>query len=83
MVDGRTDEINRIMPFYKSIGLPVSYKNLDTSEEEMEGVIQKAVDVPDLNVSAFPVTKEMLWEAVRKLEAHEKELKYRKKLTYK
>lgn len=72
MVDGKTDEINRIMPFYKSIGLPVSYKNLDTSEEEMEGVIQKAVDVPDLNVSAFPVTKEMIWEAVRKLEAYEK-----------
>ena len=72
MVDGKTYEINRIMPFYKSIGLPVSYKNLDTSEKEMKGVIQKAVDVPDLNVSAFPVTKEIIWEAVRKLEAYEK-----------
>lgn len=38
----------------------------------MKGVIQKAVDVPDLNVSAFPVTKEIIWEAVRKLEAYEK-----------
>ena len=41
-------------------------------KEEMENVIQKAIEVPDLNVSAFPVTKEMIWEAVKKLENYEK-----------
>lgn len=72
MVDGRTDEIDRIMPFYKGIGLPTSYKDLDAADNEMEQVVQKAIAVPDLTVSAFPVTREMIWDAINKVENYNK-----------
>ena len=72
MLDGRTEELDRILPFYKSIKLPTSYKDLEAKDEEMEGVLKKAVDLPDMNVAAFKITKEMLEDAIKKIEAYGK-----------
>jgi len=72
MIDGKTEEIDRILPFYRSINLPTSYKDLEAKDEEMEGVVQKAVDVPDMDVAAFKISKDMVWDAIRKTEAYGK-----------
>lgn len=72
MIDGRTDEIDRIMPFYKSIGLPTSYKDLEARDDEMEGVVKKASELQDIVVSAFDVTRDVIWNGIRKIENYRK-----------
>lgn len=70
MLDNDTKEIDKLLPFYKSIGLPVSYKAFNVTREEMEGVLDKASQVNDVKVAAFTVTRELLADAVDRLEEY-------------
>ena len=72
MLDNKLGEIDKLLPFYRSIGLPTSYTDVEANKESMEGVMKKASEVPDINVAAFPINKAMLWDAVNKLEDYVK-----------
>lgn len=70
MLDNNTKEIDKLLPFYREIGLPTSYKDFGVTREEMEGVLQKASEVNDVKVAAMNITKDKLAEAVDRLEKY-------------
>ncbi|MDR1834288.1 MAG: iron-containing alcohol dehydrogenase family protein [Fusobacteriaceae bacterium] len=71
MVDNRKDEINKLLPFYKSIDLPVTYKAFDATPEQIETkVLPKAASVNDIKVAAFPVDINVLRKGINDYEAY-------------
>ncbi|WP_308007840.1 iron-containing alcohol dehydrogenase family protein [uncultured Fusobacterium sp.] len=70
MLDNNTKEIDKLLPFYKEIRLPTSYKDFGVTREEMEGVLQKASEVNDVKVAAVNITKDKLADAVDRLEEY-------------
>lgn len=69
-MDNRYDEIDKLLPLYRSIDLPTSYKKFGLELSEMGGVFDKASSVKDVEVSAYEVTREMIYKAVVDLEKY-------------
>ncbi|KGN02169.1 glycerol dehydrogenase [Clostridium novyi A str. 4570] len=70
MLDNKFEIIDKLLPFYKEVGLPTKLADLDVTLDELDGVLEKAVSVPDLNSVAFEVNKENLHKAVLDLEKY-------------
>ena len=70
MLDNKFEIIDKLLPFYKEVGLPTKLSDLDVTLDELDGVLEKAVSVPDLNSVAFEVNKENLHKAVLDLEEY-------------
>lgn len=70
MLDGKVEELDKLLKFYKEINLPTSYKCFGVEWEEMAGVFEKAISVNDVKVAAIEVTKEKLVQAVKDLEKY-------------
>ncbi len=68
MLDKKYQEIDKLIPFYKNIGLPTTYRAFNVDQNDMEKVIDRASAVNDVKVAAFPITKEFLTDAVYNLE---------------
>ncbi|KEH97964.1 iron-containing alcohol dehydrogenase family protein [Clostridium massiliodielmoense] len=73
MLDNKLEVIDKLFPFYKEVGLPTKLADLDVSLDELDGVLEKAVSVPDLNSVAFKVHEYNLRKAVLELEKYNEE----------
>ncbi len=69
-MDGQDAELNRLYPFYKKISLPTCLKDIDVTcdRDYLENVLEKAVNAPDMQKMPYKVTKDMLFNAIMKLE---------------
>ena len=68
MLDDKLDELQKLLPFYQSVKLPTRLADLDCTMADLDGVLKRASQVPDVNVSAIKVTEENLRQAIEKLE---------------
>lgn len=70
-IDKQEEELKRLITFYKEIKLPVCLKDLDVKNDRayLEAVLEKAVNAPDMKKVPYVVTKEMLFQAMQKLES--------------
>lgn len=70
MCDCQMDELARVFAFCKRVGLPTKLSDIDVTLEEMDRVLDKTVQSRELERSPYPVTKEMLLDAVKRLEEY-------------
>lgn len=70
VLDGKLDELEKLIKFYGQVNLPTSYKDFNLEWQELEGVFEKAVIVNDVVVAAIKVTKDNLKDSVNKLEKY-------------
>jgi len=69
MMDDDQDEIRKLYPFYKEIGFPTCLGDLNLKRGDIsETVVEKAITSPGMGNMPYKVTKEMLLEAIDKLE---------------
>jgi len=70
VIDKQEKELERLITFYEQIKLPVCLKDLDVKNDRayLEAVLEKAVNAPDMRKVPFAVTKDMLFQAMQKLE---------------
>lgn len=69
-MDNKYEEIKKLLPLYRNINLPTTYKKFNLELNEMDGVFDKASSVKDIEVSAYEVTREMIYKAVLDLEKY-------------
>ncbi len=70
MLDGKYETIDELLPFYKKINLPTSYKWFGVDSNDIKQVVTKAVSVNDVKVAAFTITEENLTAAINNLEKY-------------
>ncbi len=68
LMDRRYDEFEKIFNFNKTMGLPTCLADLDTTEDRIPIVAQKALKGIDVRVYPYAVTEEMIVAAVHELE---------------
>ncbi|MGB9792910.1 MAG: iron-containing alcohol dehydrogenase family protein [Thermacetogeniaceae bacterium] len=67
MIDGKRDEARQLIPYYRKLGLPVCFSELGIVSCEGEwlcNVAKASVDVPDMRNMPYPVTVEMVVDAL-------------------
>lgn len=63
------DKLQTLRNFMLEVGLPTSLKDLDiTSEEDLSLVIDKALAKDHIDVSPYPISREMIEEAIQTVE---------------
>ena len=72
MCDKQTEELKRIFNFCKSVGLPTKLSDIDVTFAEMDAVLTKTEQSPELVRTPYQVTKQMLYDAVVALEEYNK-----------
>ncbi|NME36051.1 MULTISPECIES: iron-containing alcohol dehydrogenase family protein [Fusobacterium] len=70
MMDKNYKELDKLINFYKKINLPISYKNFNVEIKDMTSVFDKASSVKDIEVSAFSITKDMIYNSIKELEEY-------------
>ena len=73
LVDGQEEEFEKIYQLNRAIDLPVSLSQIDIAKEEWEETMDRIPHMSDLAHYPYVVTREMLTEAMRKLEDRQKE----------
>lgn len=69
MLDNNMSELEKLLPFYREIGLPTTFTKFPASQDEVNNIVLKrASEVNDVKVTAFPVDYNILKEALYKLE---------------
>ncbi|MDP0492712.1 MAG: iron-containing alcohol dehydrogenase family protein [Fusobacterium sp. JB021] len=68
MMDNNLEELKKLIEFYKSIKLPISYKEFGVTENEIEKVIEKACSTGDIEQACMKIDKEVYRNAINKLE---------------
>ncbi|GMO56579.1 MAG: iron-containing alcohol dehydrogenase family protein [Rickettsiales bacterium] len=69
MIDNKIDEIKKLLPLYRTIKLPTTYHDFGATEDEIENkVLEKATQVGDIKVSAFPINKDVLRKGIQDYE---------------
>ncbi len=69
VMDGQLDELELLLPFYKEMELPTRLADLDlTLEDDFTGALEAAEANQELEHTPYKVTKELIWEAIKKLE---------------
>lgn len=69
MVDNQMDKLEKAYHFYKEIKLPVCLNDLDlNSGDPLDDVISLTLQNKELNHIPYPITKEMIVNAIQKLE---------------
>lgn len=61
-------ELENILPFYKKIKLPISMSHFNIKENEIDILAEKAVVAKDVRVTAYPIEKDMIINAIKRLE---------------
>lgn len=67
LVDGQKDEYKRLVAFHQSVGLPTSLAEIEITEAEMSSILPVIVKMPDIRHYAYPVTEQMLADAIHSL----------------
>ena len=70
LVDNNMKDFEKVYRFNKEVGLPVCLEDLEFTAENIEKLSSDAVIMKDIEHNAYPVTKEMLISAMKKLEAY-------------
>ncbi|SDK06071.1 iron-containing alcohol dehydrogenase family protein [Natronincola ferrireducens] len=70
-IDKQDAELDRLITFYEDINLPTTLGKMDVKHEReyLETVLEKAINAPDMKKTPYPITKDMIFEAIEKLEA--------------
>lgn len=68
LVDNRPEDFQKVYHFSKEVGLPTCLADLEFTKEQIEELAEAAVAMKDVEHNPYPVTKEMLVEAMRRLE---------------
>lgn len=69
LVDGDEENFERVYRFNKETGLPTKLADLELSQRELDKVAEMAVAMKDIDHNPYKITKYMLADALRKLEA--------------
>lgn len=68
-MDGMDAELDRLLKLYRSLGLPTRIADLGLSiDDDFSGVLAAAEANPELEHVPYPVTRERIWDAMRRLE---------------
>lgn len=68
-MDGRDEELDRLLTLYRGLGLPTRVGDLGLSiDGDFSGVLAAAEANPELEHVPYPVTRERIWEAMCRLE---------------
>lgn len=70
MCDRQMDELGRIFEFCKSVGLPTRLADIEVTLDEIDRILVETEKSPELVQTPYPVTKEMLRDAVVDLEKY-------------
>lgn len=68
MVDHNEEDLKKVYEFSKAVKLPTCLADLEFTSDDIEKLAQNAVIMKDVEHNAYPVTKEMLTEAMEQLE---------------
>lgn len=72
LVDGQREEFEKIYKFNKSVGLPTSLSDIEITREQMEGLIPRIPQMPDIRHNPYTVTEDMLRAAFDELDKYNK-----------
>jgi len=71
LMDQQMEDFEIAYKFYKEIGLPTCLEDLEISaEDSLEDVLDITVVNNELEHVPYPVTKELIWNAIQKLETY-------------
>ena len=65
----KTEDFKKVYEFSKSVGLPTKLKDLEFDSSQLEEIAKIAVEMKDIDHNPYKITKEMVEESIRKLEA--------------
>lgn len=68
LVDNNLEDFEKVYAFNKSVGLPTCLADLEFTSEQIEELAAGAVIMKDIEHNPYVITKEMLVEAMKKLE---------------
>lgn len=68
LLDGQTEEFERLRAFNRRIGLPVSFEEIGVSLQDLEKVAERMIRDEDLEHFPYRLTASQILEAARKLE---------------
>ena len=69
LLDEQYEELRRVYDFNKKVGLPVCLKDLDlTKEDPLDDVLDATIVNQELDHIPYPITKDMVRDAIAKLE---------------
>ncbi|MFZ5967365.1 MAG: iron-containing alcohol dehydrogenase family protein [Bacillota bacterium] len=74
-MNNQLEELDKLYPFYKAVKLPTCLEDIDVKNdrEYLEPVLEKAVNAPDMLKMPYKVSKDMLFDAIQKLEKYNHE----------
>ena len=71
-LDEQYEELRRVYDFNKKVGLPVCLKDLDlTKEDPLDDVLDATIVNQELDHIPYPITKDMVRDAIAKLEDYQ------------
>ena len=65
----KAEDFKKVYEFSKSVGLPTKLKDLEFDSSQLEEIAKIAVEMKDIDHNPYKITKEMVEESIRKLEA--------------
>ncbi len=70
-VDGQSGTLAKVRKLLKSMEIPVTLKEMGVAldKEFLRDMLKESVSGPDMEHIPYPVTEDMVWEAVCKVEA--------------
>ena len=68
LLDGQTEEFEKLYAFNQQIGLPVSFDEIGISLSDLEKVAERIVHDEDLEHFPYRLTAGQIMEAAKKLE---------------
>lgn len=72
LVDGQTEEFEKVYELNQAIGLPVSLKDIEITEEQWEESMTRIPEMSDVAHYPYKVTREMLENAMNQLKNYSK-----------
>ena len=65
----KAEDFKKVYEFSKSVGLPTKLKDLEFDSSQLEEIAKIAIEMKDIDHNPYKITKEMVEESIRKLEA--------------
>ena len=72
VADGQTEEFEKVYELNQAIGLPVSLKDIEITEEQWEESMTRIPEMSDVAHYPYKVTREMLENAMNQLKNYSK-----------
>ena len=66
--DKQFKERDRVYSFNKSLGLPTCLADIEVKENDLDKVLDKAMETGDIKHVPYEITKEMIYNAIMDLE---------------